>query len=61
MRNIVNISVPSDMAMEALKNIKMVEAARTEATALIETDPNLSTYPLLAERLKKSENKIHFE
>ncbi|OHA20319.1 MAG: hypothetical protein A2836_03005 [Candidatus Taylorbacteria bacterium RIFCSPHIGHO2_01_FULL_45_63] len=51
----------SDMAMEALKNIKMVEAARTEATALIETDPNLSTYPLLAERLKKSENKIHFE
>jgi ATP-dependent DNA helicase RecG len=47
----------SDLAMEALKNIKMVEAARTEAKALIEKDFELKKYPLL--RTKKI--PIHME
>ena len=51
----------SDLGMEAIKNIKMVEAARLEATKLIEKDPRLSKFPLLAERLKSSATKIHFE
>ena len=51
----------SDLGMEAIKNIKMVEAARLEATKLIEKDPRFSKFPLLAERLKSSAAKIHFE
>ncbi|MEI6223091.1 MAG: helicase-related protein, partial [bacterium] len=37
----------SDIAMEALKNLKMVEAAREEATRIIIEDPELSRYPEL--------------
>jgi len=37
----------SDLAMEALKNIKMVEAAREEAKDMIEKDFDLKKYPLL--------------
>jgi len=50
----------SDLGMEAIKNIKMVEAARTEALALLESDPELATHPLLSERLA-SKTDIHFE
>jgi len=35
----------SDVAMEALKNMKMVEAARTEAVRIIAKDPDLSGFP----------------
>jgi ATP-dependent DNA helicase RecG len=51
----------SDLAMEAIKNLKMVEAARSEARNMIETDPTLKKHPLLAEHLADKENKIHFE
>ncbi len=51
----------SDLAMEAIKNLKMVEAARTEAAALIQKDPELKKYPLLRERLGDKEQRIHFE
>ena len=52
----------SDIAMEALQNIKMVEAARLEATTLIETDETLQDFPLTSAELKKrQENRIHFE
>jgi len=51
----------SDLGMEAIKNIKMVEAARAEATKLVEDDPTLSKFPLLKERLESSAAKIHFE
>jgi ATP-dependent DNA helicase RecG len=51
----------SDLAMEAIKNIKMVEAAREEALKIIETDPKLSKNPLLAKRLSESGSAIHFE
>ncbi len=52
----------TDLGMEAIKNIKMVEAARTEATALIARDPQLSKTPLLASALiAKNLEGLHFE
>ena len=39
----------SDIAMEAIKNIKMVEAAHKEAAALIARDPGLTVHPMLKE------------
>jgi ATP-dependent DNA helicase RecG len=51
----------TDVAMEALKNIKMVEAARTEAISLIEADPTLSRHPLLKDRVDKETELLHFE
>jgi len=51
----------SDVAMEALKNIKMVEAAREEAFRIIESDPDLSRHPLLAGHLEENKRSIHFE
>jgi len=50
----------SDLGMEALRNLKMVEAARKEATALIEKDLTLSKYPLLQAKLASTQ-EIHFE
>ncbi len=50
----------SDVGMEALKNIKMVEAARSEATRIIDEDPELKKYPLLKERVEKL-GAMHFE
>ncbi|MBI2628197.1 MAG: ATP-dependent DNA helicase RecG [Candidatus Niyogibacteria bacterium] len=52
----------SDIGMEALKNIKMVEAAREEARALLEKDLNLNNWPELKNRLSISQQQnIHFE
>lgn len=51
----------SDLGMEAIKNIKMVEAARTETIKLIEADSTLSKFPILKSRLDSSSSKIHFE
>ncbi len=51
----------SDLAMEAIKNLKMVEAARAEAVRLINEDPELSNYPLLRERAKEKMKEFHFE
>jgi ATP-dependent DNA helicase RecG len=51
----------SDIAMEALKNVKMVEAARSEAQALIEKDPELKKYPLLATLAKEVDEEVHPE
>jgi ATP-dependent DNA helicase RecG len=51
----------TDLGMEAIKNIKMVEAARTEATRLIEQDPELSNYPLLKTKVKEKVGEFHFE
>ncbi|MFW5853405.1 MAG: ATP-dependent DNA helicase RecG [Patescibacteria group bacterium] len=41
----------SDIAMDGLKNLKMVEAARTEATNLLKKDKTLQTWPGLQARL----------
>ncbi len=51
----------SDVAMEALKNLKMVEAARTEAARLIEEDEKLSKYPVLKRRVEIHKKEAHFE
>ncbi|MES3005243.1 MAG: ATP-dependent DNA helicase RecG [Patescibacteria group bacterium] len=51
----------SDLAMEAIKNIKMVEASRTEATRLVEEDSDFKKYPLLRKYISESGEKIHFE
>lgn len=51
----------SDLGMEAIKNIKMVEAARNEAGKLINEDSKLLKYPLLNQRLDRVEKNIHFE
>ena len=50
----------SDLGMEALRNIKMVEFAREEARNIIEKDSQLKAYPLLAQKIKESK-EIHFE
>ena len=51
----------SDVGMEALKNLKMVEAARLEAKNLLKDDPDLKLYPLLAKKLNSASSEIHFE
>ncbi len=51
----------TDLGMEAIKNIKMVEAARTEAVRLIESDPELSKYPLLKQKVHQKSGEFHFE
>ena len=51
----------SDIGMEALRNIKMVEAARTESQKIIAESPYLEKYPPLAQALKNRVKQIHFE
>jgi ATP-dependent DNA helicase RecG len=51
----------SDIGMEALKNLKLVEAARNEAHALIEKDETLSKSPLLKAALAERAKTTHFE
>lgn len=51
----------SDLGMEAIKNIKMVEAARTEAERLITENPDLSSYPLLKSHLDTRNHGTHWE
>lgn len=51
----------SDIAMEALKNIKMVEAAREEARTTIQNDPTLAKHLTLKNELIRRNLIIHFE
>lgn len=51
----------SDVAMEALKNMKMVEAARNEAMKMVAEDENLAGYPQLKEAVEMREKMTHFE
>jgi ATP-dependent DNA helicase RecG len=52
----------SDIGMEALRNLKMIEAARAEAEYILSQDETLSQYPLLIAKLAlRKENEIHFE
>jgi ATP-dependent DNA helicase RecG len=50
----------SDLAMEAIKNPKLVEVARAEARELIDNDPDLDSYPDLAALIKKRDT-VHME
>ena len=51
----------SDLGMEAIKNLKMVEAARSEAKRLLAEDIELKKYPLLSEQLSGRGAPTHFE
>jgi ATP-dependent DNA helicase RecG len=51
----------SDIAMEALKNLKMVEAARDEASRLIIEDSKLDRYPDLKVEVESRKQDTHFE
>ena len=51
----------SDIAMEALKNIKLVEAARAEAVRLIAKDPALKNHPALERRAHAAGEEMHLE
>jgi ATP-dependent DNA helicase RecG len=51
----------SDIGMEALKNLKLVEAARKEASAFVEKDVSLDSDPLLRERALEKAGQLHFE
>ena len=51
----------SDVAMEALQNIKMVEAARTEAIRIVVEDETLSKYPELKREVEAHKKEVHFE
>lgn len=50
----------SDIAMEALRNLKMVEAARNEAKIIADTDHKLRKYPTLRTCME-NKKEIHFE
>ena len=51
----------SDIGMEALRNLKMVEAARAEARAIIES-ASLEKYPLLKDKITQLQKEpMHFE
>jgi len=50
-----------DLAMDALKNLSLVERVRESAKQLLEQDPELKKFPLLRERLKGFCEKIHLE
>jgi ATP-dependent DNA helicase RecG len=52
----------SDIGMEAIKNLKMVEAARAEAEYLLSQDETLSKFPLINKKLiNRKTDEIHFE
>ena len=51
----------SDIGMEALKNLKLVEAARQEALAIVKSDDTLAKHPLLLQALKARAAKMHLE
>ena len=51
----------SDLGMEALKNLKLIQAARDEAQALVAHDPTLVHFPALSERTSKISKELHTE
>jgi ATP-dependent DNA helicase RecG len=52
----------TDLGMEAIKNIKLVEAARKEAQALVKKHPNLQKdFPLIAHKVVRTGEALHME
>jgi hypothetical protein len=47
--------------MEALKNLKLVEAAREEAFTLVKDNPDLSRFPYLKELALTTSESLHLE
>lgn len=50
----------TDLGMEAIKNLKMVEAARNEALTIIEKGSGLELFPILKSKVSEFDT-IHFE
>ncbi len=52
----------TDLGMEAIRNLKLVEAARNEARHLVEQSPDLAKdFPLIKERVNKIGEALHME
>lgn len=51
----------TDIGMEALKNPKLISAAREEARALVALDPTLQKHAALAKRVASAASEIHSE
>jgi len=55
----------TDLGMEAIKNLKLVEAARTEAQALVATTPDPTTFkaahPRIAHKVTHLGEQLHME
>ena len=52
----------TDLGMEAIRNLKLVEAARNEAKHLVETHPDLTQdFPLITERVTRIGEVLHME
>ncbi|MDO8573039.1 MAG: GxxExxY protein [bacterium] len=51
----------TDVGMEAIKNLKMVEAARGEAQTILSSDPEFLKFPAIKERMNNKKHDIHFE
>ncbi len=51
----------SDIAMDALKNLRLVEAARAEAARFISEDAELAKYPSLRSAADAKDVETHFE
>lgn len=52
----------SDLGMEAIRNLKLVEAARTEAKHIVESHPDLTkSFPLIAEKVARLGEVLHME
>ena len=50
-----------DLAMTSLKDFALVEKVKQSAKAILEKDPYLKKQPLLKQRLKRFQEKVHFE
>lgn len=52
----------TDLGMEAIKNLKLVEAARNEARQLVEDHPDLQkAFPLIAHKVAQTGEALHME
>lgn len=51
----------SDLGMNALHNLKLVEAARAEARAIVASDPHLHRHPHIARKVASQSDLLHLE
>lgn len=52
----------TDLGMEAIRNLKLVEAARNEARHIVEQHPELARdFPLISEKVARLQDALHME
>ena len=51
----------TDLGMEALKNLKLIQAARSEAQVLVAGDPTLASHKTLRDRITAAADEMHTE